>query len=170
MTISNIEVFNITGTPYNDDLRGFALNDTLNGGNGDDIYTVNSTGDRVTENVNEGTDTVQSSITYTLGNNLENLILTGTTNINGTGNTLNNLITGNSGNNSLSGGVGNDTLNGGVGADTLIGGVGNDIYTVDNIGDIVTEGLNEGTDLVFSSLTYTLTVTIPSTVAVVMIP
>jgi Ca2+-binding RTX toxin-like protein len=187
LTINNVEIFNITGTPYADDLRGFALNDTLNGGNGDDIlkgfvgndsldggngadtmiggagndiYTVNSTGDRITENVNEGTDTVQSSITYTLGNNLENLILTGTGNINGTGNTLNNFIIGNSGNNSLNGGDGNDSLDGDVGNDTLVGGVGNDTYIVDNVGDVVTEALNAGTDSVNSSVTYTLAVNV----------
>ena len=53
-------------------------------------------------------------------------------------------------------GVGNDTLNGGTGADTLIGGVGNDSYYVDDVGDIVTEAANDGTDTVYSTVTYTL--------------
>ncbi len=82
----------------------------------------------VTENANEGTDTVNSNITYTLGNNVENLTLTGTSAINGTGNTLNNVLTGNNGNNSLTGNAGNDTLDGGLGTDTINGGTGNDIY------------------------------------------
>ena len=73
-----------------------------------------------------GTDTVRSSATYSLGGNVENLTLTGTSAINATGNTLNNVLTGNSGANLLTGLGGNDTLNGGNGNDTLLGNVGND--------------------------------------------
>ncbi len=133
----------INGGAGNDTLIGGAGNDTLNGGTGadsmvggtgNDTYYVDNTGDRIIENANEGIDTVRSTITYTLGNNLENLILQGSGNINGTGNTLNNRITGNSGNNRLNGeagndtligGAGNDTLNGGSGADSMVGGTGN---------------------------------------------
>jgi Ca2+-binding RTX toxin-like protein len=71
---------------------------------------------------------VQSSITYTLGTNLENLILLGSGNINGTGNTVNNSLTGNAGNNTLDGGTGNDTMYGGLGNDTLVGGLGDDMF------------------------------------------
>ena len=124
---------------------------------GNDTYTVNDAGDLVIEALNQGTDTVQASISYTLTDNVENLTLTGTANLNGTGNNLNNILTGNSGNNILTGLAGNDSLDGKAGADTMIGGLGNDTYTVDNTGDIVTENLNEGTDTVQASISYTLT-------------
>jgi Ca2+-binding RTX toxin-like protein len=146
----------LTGGDGNDTLDGGAGNDTLIGGLGNDIYIVDSAGDVVIENPGEGTDTVQSSITWTLGAEVENLTLIGTSAINGTGNALNNVLTGNSGNNILIGGAGNDTLNGGLGADTMIGGAGNDVYTVDNVGDVVTEYAGEGTDTVNSSITWSL--------------
>ncbi|TXJ08943.1 MAG: calcium-binding protein, partial [Acinetobacter sp.] len=101
-------------------------------------------------------DTVQSSVTYTLANHVENLTLTGTSAINGIGNTLNNILIGNSKVNTLTGGAGDDYLDGGAGADKLLGGVGNDTYIIDNTGDIVTENTNEGIDTILSSLTYTL--------------
>jgi hypothetical protein len=92
-------------------LIGLASNDT---------YTVNHVGDIVTEALNAGTDLVNASISYTLPNNVENLTLTGSSNINGTGNNLNNTLTGNSGNNTLNGGAGIDTLTGGVGSDIFV--------------------------------------------------
>ncbi|MFM6629414.1 MAG: hypothetical protein ACKPJK_09140, partial [Microcystis panniformis] len=146
----------LTGGVGNDTLNGGAGIDTLIGGLGDDTYQIDTTTDTITENANEGTDTVESSVTYTLGNNLENLTLTGTTDIKGTGNTLNNTITGNSGNNTLNGGAGNDTLNGDAGIDNLNGGLGDDTYQVDTTTDTITENANEGTDTVQSSVTYTL--------------
>ncbi|MFM6373102.1 MAG: beta strand repeat-containing protein, partial [Microcystis panniformis] len=146
----------LTGNSGNNTLNGGAGIDTLIGGLGDDTYQVDTTTDTITENANEGTDTVESSVTYTLGNNLENLILTGATAINGTGNAANNILTGNSSNNTLTGNGGNDTLNGGAGTDTLIGGLGNDTYQIDTTTDTITENANEGTDTVQSSVTYTL--------------
>lgn len=128
---------------------------TLTGGLGDDTYIV-GTGDVIVENASEGTDTVQSSATWTLANNVENLVLTGSGNITGTGNSAANRMTGNAGQNKLIGGAGDDTLDGGVGADTMEGGTGNDTYYVDNVGDVVTEASGAGTDTVHSSLNYTL--------------
>ena len=92
------------------------------GGLGNDTYLVDNTGDVVTETSTLVTeiDTVQASINYTLGANVENLTLTGTAAINGTGNALANTITGNSGANTVDGGAGNDTLSGGAGNDTYI--------------------------------------------------
>jgi Ca2+-binding RTX toxin-like protein len=117
----------ISGLAGNDTLRGLGGNDilyggtgkdTMIGGTGNDTYVVDNRGDVVTENSGEGIDTVQSSMPYALGDNLENLTLTGTGNINGTGNASNNVIIGNDGANVLAGLAGADTLNGGDGTDT----------------------------------------------------
>ncbi|HEY9644658.1 MAG TPA: calcium-binding protein, partial [Coleofasciculaceae cyanobacterium] len=113
----------------NDILDGGAGTNTLVGGTGDDTYIVSVTTNTLTEAANSGTDAVLASITYTLANNVENLTLTGTEAINGTGNALNNTITGNSANNILNAGNGNDVLTGGLGSDRLIGGNGADSLT-----------------------------------------
>lgn len=116
----------ITGGDGNDTLNGGAGSDTLIGGKGNDIYVVDSTTDVVTENVGEGTDTILSSVTLTLGSNIENLTLIGSGPMNGTGNALSNVLIGNSATNTLSGADGDDTLIGGAGADVLNGGNGFD--------------------------------------------
>lgn len=130
----------INGAGGSDTLNGLGGNDTLNGGTGadtmiggtgNDSYVVDNTGDVVTEAAGEGTDLVRSSITYSLTANVENLSLTGSTNINGLGNALDNVLNGNSGANVLTGGGGNDTISGAGGSDTLDGGDGNDILNGD---------------------------------------
>lgn len=112
----------LNGEAGNDTLNGGAGIDILIGGLGDDIYPVDSTTDTITELAEQGIDTIQSSISFSLANltHLENLTLTGTANLNATGNTANNNLKGNSGNNKINGGVGADTLTGGAGADTFI--------------------------------------------------
>lgn len=156
---------NLDGRAGNDVLRGWSGADTMIGGPGNDTMYVENTRDTVIEKTNEGSDTVSSSITYTLPINVEKLILTGATAINGIGNNLANVLTGNSaanqlngqaGNDTLDGGAGNDTLTGWSGADTMKGGLGNDLYYVENVGDVVTEILSQGIDTVSSRLTYTL--------------
>jgi serralysin len=137
------------GEAGNDTLDGGAGNDILTGGTGDDTYVVDSNADRVIENSSEGTDTVQSSVSqFALAANVENLTLTGTSNINGTGNDLDNVITGNSGDNILIGGAGNDTLTGGEGSDT---------YIISDNTDTIVEGSSAaGTDKVISSVSFSL--------------
>ncbi|ALC16895.1 hypothetical protein DSOUD_2128 [Desulfuromonas soudanensis] len=146
----------LLGNAGNDTLDGGVGADTMAGGSGDDTYLVDDVNDSVSEAAGEGNDTVQSDIDYTLGENVENLTLTGAENLTGTGNSLNNVITGNAGDNTLSGFAGNDTLNGGAGSDTMMGGTGNDTYVVESDGDTVVEALNEGIDTVESSITRSL--------------
>ncbi len=171
----------LNGGLGNDRLDGGTGADTMTGGLGNDTYVVDNVGDVVNDPnqgifpfiFSGGIDTVESSITYTLGATIENLTLTGANSITGTGNTNNNIIIGNSaannlfglsGNDTLIGGLGNDTLDGGAGADTMNGGFGNDSYVVDNIGDVVNDpnlfGFNGGKDRVHSSISYTLGATL----------
>jgi Ca2+-binding RTX toxin-like protein len=121
----------LLGGAGNDRLDGGAGADAMFGGAGNDSYTVDDIGDLVDEtdglgNDAGGIDTVSSSVSWTLGAFVENLTLTGTAAINGTGNALANRITGNAAANVLDGGDGNDTISGGVGADRLAGGFGLD--------------------------------------------
>jgi Ca2+-binding RTX toxin-like protein len=134
----------VVGSNGNDGLAGFAGSDTLNGGSGNDrldggqggdhmtggtgndTFVVDSSSDSVVEAFNAGTDSVRSSVSFVLPDHVENLVLTGTGNINGTGNELGNAITGNAGNNGLNGGLGADVLGAGAGADLLNGGGGAD--------------------------------------------
>lgn len=146
----------LDGGDGNDTIDGGAGNDTMIGGLGNDVYYVNVATDVVTEAAGAGTDGVFSSVTLTLAANVENLTLTGTSGIKGTGNALANVLVGNSGANSLSGGDGNDTIDGGAGTDTMVGGLGNDTFYVDALTDVVTEAASGGTDTVMSSNTYTL--------------
>ena len=139
----------LSGAAGNDTLDGGAGVDSLNGGAGNDVYIVDNAGDIVMEALNSGIDEVRTSLsTYTLGANVEILTYNGTGNVTVTGNALANR---------LQGGAGNDTLDGGVGADTLEGGTGNDVYILENVGDVITEAANAGTDEVRTTLTsYTL--------------
>jgi len=145
-----------TGTSGNDTIQGTTGGEEMRGLAGNDTYIVNHSGDRVVEAAGQGTDTVQSSITYTLLANVENLTLTGSKAINGHGNELNNVLIGNSAANTLKGNDGNDTLEGGLGADSLYGGAGNDVFVLrkgqfqgDTIFDFSGNGSNAGDRLEF---------------------
>ena len=156
LTLTGLDNINGIGNSLSNVLKGNAGanildggtgGDSMAGGLGDDTYVIDSAGDVITEASEAGKDTVQSSISYALTANFENLILTGTANINGTGNAFDNFLTGNAGAN---------ILNGGIGADSMAGGLGNDTYVIDSAGDVITEASEAGTDTVQSSINYTL--------------
>ena len=157
------------GEAGNDSMDGGVGNDRMYGGAGNDVYHVNSLSDQIFDGTTEGTDTIYTTVTMALPGvsatkTIENLGVEGstidivtplsssaassTTAINLTGNTLANTIAGNDGAN---------VLNGGTGADKLVGGGGNDVYYVDNAGDqILDEGTGNGSDRVYSSVSYTI--------------
>ena len=112
-----------------DTIWGDAGADIMLGEQGNDTYVVDDPGDRVIEVAGEGTDTVESTVSYTLSANVEQLILQGSDAINGTGNELANVLIGNNAANVLDGGLGADSLAGGGGGDTLLGGAGFDTYS-----------------------------------------
>ena len=169
----NDVLFGGAGNDYLDGGRGA---DKLTGGEGNDVLVVNDSKDSVTEAAGGGRDLVLSSTSYTLTANVENLTLTGSAALEGTGNELDNLIIGNAavnrlagaagndtlrgnaGNDTLFGGLGNDMLDGGVGADIMKGELGNDIYVVDNAADqaIEVSGTAGGVDTVVSAVSFTL--------------
>ncbi|PNU05604.1 family 16 glycosylhydrolase [Novosphingobium guangzhouense] len=136
--------------------NGTITGKVYNGTSGNDVFRVSSRLDKVVEALNGGTDTVFASDSYVLGDNVENLTLSGDKALDGTGNALDNRLVGNSAVNLLKGMAGNDYLDGAGGADTLMGGIGDDIYRVDDKAVKIVEYANEGSDLVVSSVSYTL--------------
>ena len=162
----------LNGGNGNDGLLGRAGIDTFIGGLGDDYFEVTEANEKITEFIGEGSDTVGTSLlSFTLApvtatQELENLSLFGAA-VTGIGNEIGNVIGGNAKGNTLMGmagndvllddqlgDAGNDTLNGGSGVDIMRGGIGNDVYIVDNAADQVTEGVEEGLDAIYSSVTY----------------
>jgi len=141
-----VDIFN--GSNDHDTMLGTTGGDNMYGGQGDDIYFVDNIYDAPLEGLAQGTDAVISTISWTLGDHIENLTLSGAANLNAYGNGLRNILTGNSGNN---------ILDGRLGADAMFGGAGNDIYIIDNVSDSVIEGANEGADTALSYINYTLT-------------
>lgn len=140
LVLSGTAAINGTGNAMNNVIVDNAALNVMTGGAGDDIYFVSNTGDSVTElaGAGTGTDIVLSSVSYTLGPNIEYLILTGTAAINGTGNAQNNIIVGNSA------------------ANALTGGAGDDVFILDQAGDSVTELAGGGNDMVQSPMSYVL--------------
>ena len=147
----------LVGLAGNDTLDGGAGADGMMGGTGNDMYVVDNAGDFVVENANEGTDTVDATVSYRLTANVENLALLGGADLQGYGNADANMLIGNSGNN---------LLDGDAGADIMLGGLGNDAYFVDNAGDQVIENPGEGNDTVFSTAHFRLSADIDNLVLV----
>jgi serralysin len=122
----------VSGTTRNDVLHGTAGTDAMHGGLGNDRYYVDQAGDKAYEKTGQGTDTVVSSMTYSLsGQFVERLTLTGANAVNGTGNGLSNTLSGNAAANTLKGQGGNDAVNGNGGSDILFGGSGSDTFVFD---------------------------------------
>ncbi len=159
---------NLTGNSANNTLIGLDGHDvidggggvdTLIGGNNDDWYIIRNTNDVIVEAEGDAagtTDYAFSYVDYTIGDNVENLRLYGNANLNGIGNSGDNVLYGNYGNNTLSGLEGNDFIDGGAGADTMIGGVGDDNFVVDNVNDIVVENSGEGFDTILARANVTM--------------
>ena len=160
MYLTGTADINGTGNALRNTIRDNAGINILAGGDGDDSYVVQNTADQVVELANGGTDYVSGSASYTLGDEVENLTLTGKAEIDGTGNSSANSIVGNSGANDLDGKGGNDILTGGYRAggsgDKLIGGLGNDRYYVNHFKTLVVEQPDEGIDSVHSTMDFTL--------------
>src|SRR5690606_18095959 len=144
----------LNGGAGNDVLNGGLGTDTMRGGGGNDFYYVDNAGDTVIEHNGEGVDRVQSTISYTLGDNVENLTLKGPGAVTGTGNALDNAIRGTAGDNTLyglagadarDGNNGDDSLHGGGGNDRLEGGAGRDTISGANGDDQIVGGANKDT-------------------------
>ena len=173
--IGNASANTLSGADGDDTLDGGAGGDAMIGGRGNDRYVVDNNADKITEDADAGIDSVQSAITFALGANLENLILTGASAISGSGNALDNLLVGNEAANSLTGGSGKDILqglggndifrnsagntlfDGGAGADAMtgsegkelfIGGAGNDVITTGKAADVIAFNAGDGQDVV----------------------
>lgn len=159
--LDNVIIGNI-GDNY---ISGGAGNDTMSGGDGNDTFIVDSVNDVVTENANEGTDSIISQVSYTLGANIENLTLnnkystyTVVNSLSATGNNLDNVLT------SPTGGYNWVTLDGKGGADTMVISTtidNNVIVYIDNPGDRIVRNTyamtqGDGAYLISSCIDYSL--------------
>jgi Ca2+-binding RTX toxin-like protein len=151
----NVSANTITANSGNDTLTAGSGLATLIGGSGNDTFVVNSASDVITEAVNAGNNTEQTSASVTLATNVQNLSGTGSSGLTLTGNSGNDVITANSGADKLVAGSGNDTLIAGTGNDTLTGGAGNDVFNVNNTADVVTAIAGSNVNTINTTVSYT---------------
>ena len=150
----------LSGGRGDDTLEGGAGADTLSGGSGDDVYLNVDALDVIAETADGGYDTARSNGSIVLGDgafSIEAVELLGAGNTTAIGSADANTIRGNVGDNLLEGRDGNDSLDGGAGADSLVGGSGNDTYVwAGDIGDVVVELADDGTDTIQTAATLSL--------------
>jgi Ca2+-binding RTX toxin-like protein len=137
----------VAGSGIDTLVSGTTGTDSLVGGSGNDVFFVNNTADKVTDTSTTASNTILSSVTYTLPTDVNTLILTGTAALAGTGNTTADSITGNSG---------TDTLTAGTGVGTLIGGAGNDTFVINSASDVIQDTSTTSSNLISSTASYTL--------------
>ena len=139
---------NLVGTANSgsDTLIANAGTDTLNGGSGNDVFVINNAADVISDTSATATNSLQTSVSYTLPTHVNALILTGNANIVGTGNSASNTLTGS---------FGNDTLAAGTGLATLIGGTGNTTFVVNNVSDVVQDTTTYSANAILSSVSFT---------------
>jgi Ca2+-binding RTX toxin-like protein len=173
LTLTGTANLQATGNAQTDQITGNAGNDTVTAGTGNmifyagagrDVFIVNSASDQMSAplvGLAYASDTIESSVSYTLSASANNLLLTGTANLSGTGNNIGasfagDLIVGNAGLDTLTAGAGVDTLVAGTGLATLVGAAGTDTFVVNNVGDVVQDSVSGFSNLIVSSVNYTL--------------
>jgi Ca2+-binding RTX toxin-like protein len=154
--LTGSEASSATGNALANTLYGYANSaaNVLTGGPGDDVYYLGA-GDSAVEDEDAGTDRVYTYADYTLADNLEHLSLNVATAATLIGNELANSLRGNAGDDTLSRPQRQRHAQRGLGADTQIGGLGNDSYYVDDAADSVIEHDNQGSDIIYSSISWT---------------
>jgi Ca2+-binding RTX toxin-like protein len=136
-------------------IAGSAI-DTLIAGTGNTTFVINNLGDVIRESSATSSNTVNSSVSYSLPTDINSLVLTGTSSLVGTANAANDSLTGNSGASTLIGGAGVDTLVAGAGVNTLVGGAGNTTFVLNNVADVVVDTSTTATNTAMSSVSYSL--------------
>jgi Ca2+-binding RTX toxin-like protein len=146
----------LIGTGANDTLVAGAGFDTLIGGAGNETFIINNTADLVQASATAASNSIQSSVSYVMPLNVQNITLTGSDNLIATGNSLNNLMVGNAGSDTLIAGSGDDTLVAGAGIASLVGGSGHDTFVINNAADVIVADPLALSNSIISSVSYVM--------------